>query len=345
METRKIQFTGGSTYTISLPKEWANDNGVEAGSMVYLFPKAEGSLVVRTEQKEEPREVRASVDGLDDTALREVIRALYSSGAEKIVLDAATEFDDAQRRTVTRVVANLIGFEVFEETRTQLVLCNLISGSNVSLGQAVSQLQSVTISMYEDAIRYVQGDIADPDHVLEREREVRRLHSLIKRHFQRAFTSEQALTELDIDRQTASDYHDAATQMHRISCSAGRLARTADSLDDPSPEFERAIDLTGRSVDLVRDATSALLDDRNVGEAAEVVTVIDDVEADLADVRRTVYGAGTDADCRTVLVLERTADVLECCRTIVEAAVRTCRREETGLTSNSLQGSKSTALD
>lgn len=344
METRKIQFTGGSTYTISLPKEWANDNGVEAGSMVYLFPKAQGSLVVRTEQEEESTEVRASVDGLDDTALREVIRALYSSGAEKIVLDAATEFDDAQRRTVTRVVANLIGFEVFEETRTQLVLCNLISGSNVSLRQAVSQLQSVTIAMYEDAIRYVQGDLGDPDHVLEREKEVRRLYSLVKRHFQRAFTSEQALTELDIDRQTASDYHAAATQLNQISSYAARLTRTADCHDDPPAEFERAVALTGRSVDLVRDATEPLLNDRSVREAAEVVTAIDDVESDLAETREAVYG-GIDADCRTLLVLERTADVLECCRTIVEAAVRTCRREEVELSSDLRQGSKSTALD
>ncbi len=34
METRKVQVTGGSTYTVSLPKEWATENDVSAGSVV-----------------------------------------------------------------------------------------------------------------------------------------------------------------------------------------------------------------------------------------------------------------------------------------------------------------------
>ncbi|MFC6725125.1 AbrB/MazE/SpoVT family DNA-binding domain-containing protein, partial [Halobium palmae] len=29
METRKVQLTGSSTFTISLPKEWATEQGID----------------------------------------------------------------------------------------------------------------------------------------------------------------------------------------------------------------------------------------------------------------------------------------------------------------------------
>jgi len=32
METRKVQVTGGSTYTVSIPKTWATENDVEEGN-------------------------------------------------------------------------------------------------------------------------------------------------------------------------------------------------------------------------------------------------------------------------------------------------------------------------
>ncbi len=45
METRKVQVTGGSTYTVSLPKTWATDNGVEAGSVVEFYPESDSLLL------------------------------------------------------------------------------------------------------------------------------------------------------------------------------------------------------------------------------------------------------------------------------------------------------------
>jgi len=43
METRKIQIAGGTTYTVSLPKDWASDHGLEAGARVRVHPYEDGS--------------------------------------------------------------------------------------------------------------------------------------------------------------------------------------------------------------------------------------------------------------------------------------------------------------
>ena len=46
METRKVQLSGGTTYTISLPKSWAEEQGIESGSLVSIHPNGDGPLLV-----------------------------------------------------------------------------------------------------------------------------------------------------------------------------------------------------------------------------------------------------------------------------------------------------------
>jgi len=45
-ETRKIQFTGKSTYIISLPKQWITDLGLKQGDQVLVGRKGISSLHV-----------------------------------------------------------------------------------------------------------------------------------------------------------------------------------------------------------------------------------------------------------------------------------------------------------
>jgi len=45
METRKVQVTGGSTYTVSLPKTWATANDVSSGTTVEFYPEDDELLL------------------------------------------------------------------------------------------------------------------------------------------------------------------------------------------------------------------------------------------------------------------------------------------------------------
>jgi phosphate uptake regulator len=43
-EQRKLQMTGGSTYILSLPKEWVTRNQLQKGSLLVLAEEDNGSL-------------------------------------------------------------------------------------------------------------------------------------------------------------------------------------------------------------------------------------------------------------------------------------------------------------
>ena len=64
METRKVQVTGGSTYTVSLPKDWANQNDVSGGSVVEFYPE-EDSLLLTPRREEEKVEGTIDIGGAD----------------------------------------------------------------------------------------------------------------------------------------------------------------------------------------------------------------------------------------------------------------------------------------
>ena len=58
-EVRKIQFTGRSTYILSLPKKWLTEMHLKAGDPVVIIREANNSLSILPE----PRRGRTSASG------------------------------------------------------------------------------------------------------------------------------------------------------------------------------------------------------------------------------------------------------------------------------------------
>jgi len=46
MELRKIQKTGGGTYLVFLPKDWAEKKGLDKGSLVEISERVNGRLTI-----------------------------------------------------------------------------------------------------------------------------------------------------------------------------------------------------------------------------------------------------------------------------------------------------------
>jgi len=54
-EKRKVQLTGGSTLTISLPVKWARAAGIKHGDELSLVQRSDNSLLITPEKSEEGR--------------------------------------------------------------------------------------------------------------------------------------------------------------------------------------------------------------------------------------------------------------------------------------------------
>jgi len=78
-ETRKIQFTGKSTYIVSLPKKWVNDLGLKQGDQVSVGRQGISGLRIipyNTRRKDESDVATIEIDEHDEKS--SVVRKLVA---------------------------------------------------------------------------------------------------------------------------------------------------------------------------------------------------------------------------------------------------------------------------
>ena len=79
-ETRKLQFTGGSTYIISLPKRWVDQNQLKKGSVIKLREEEGGLLSIipsdtEIQQRPEEASIRVAAKDAPDAIIRKTVSA------------------------------------------------------------------------------------------------------------------------------------------------------------------------------------------------------------------------------------------------------------------------------
>ena len=100
IQLRKVQLTGGSTYIISLPKEWASDVGIKPGDYVQVIPQPDQTLLLVPGEKVEEKS-EALIDAVSAKSPEEVVRefiACYLTGYDVIRLRFGKRVDEYKAR-------------------------------------------------------------------------------------------------------------------------------------------------------------------------------------------------------------------------------------------------------
>ncbi len=313
METRKVQVTGGSTYTVSLPKGWATDNDVSAGSIVE-FHSEDDLLLLSPKSDAERVEGELDITGMDtDHELTRAVMTMYVSGFDVIVLES-TRMSAGQRRIIREATQGLVGLEVIEETSERVVLQDLLDSSELSVHNAITRMRLVSLTMLEDAVEaLVTNDPELAQDVKERDDDVDRLWYMVSRVFRTVLRNPTAANEIGFPRETVFDFQSSARQLERIADHATKIADLSLEIDDIP---ERAVDslqaLEAQASEVPEMAMDALLEedsDRAVEMANEargqIRAVDDEVRAVDDEIREfdpqlaQVLGLVTDSLSRT----------------------------------------------
>lgn len=225
-------MTGGSTYTVSIPKDWATDNGVSAGSEVEFYPEGD-SLFLTPRSEEERTEGTLDIATLEGDELTRAVMTMYVSGFDIIALESSRITTD-QRRTIREATQSLVGLEVLEETRDRVVIRDLLDSSELSIHNAVTRMRLIALSMLEDAIAAIakQDDDMARD-VIQRDDDVDRLWMVVSRIFRATLRTPKAAEELGLPREICFDYQSAARQLERIGDHATKIAHLSLNFEEP----------------------------------------------------------------------------------------------------------------
>jgi len=324
---RKVQLTGGSTYTVSLPKDWAGEQDIEPGTRVNLY--SQGDQLVMTQGESGPTEgehiTTVVADEREPATVAHSVASAYVAGCDEVRIDRLRTPE--QRRAVVRTIRGFVGLEVMSEDGDGMVARTMLDAGTLSAEQTLAQIERTTMEMHEEAISAVVG--ADGDvgaGIARQDDDVDRLFALVSRGFQQSLV-DPAVTMGERDALTPFEYYMAARQLERIADHAEKIATIAGRLDGEPPETTAAelVSLAERARDIVRRSLSGMLDPASetgsvVAEAEALLTEIESTDEQLYDreladgyllglvldsVERTVqYGinvaeAGLQADHRT----------------------------------------------
>ncbi|PSQ45435.1 histidine kinase [Halobacteriales archaeon SW_6_65_15] len=281
METRKVQVTGGSTFTVSIPKDWATENDVEAGDRLAFYPQ-EDSLVVSPGDTDEKSEGTIDITDLHGESLTRTVMTMYVSGFDVMVLES-NRIDAEQRQAIRSATQSLVGLEVIEETGDHVVIQDLLDSSELSVHNAVTRMRLIALSMLEDAVTAIcENDDSLAEDVIERDDDVDRLWFMVSRIFRATLRTPKAAEELGIPREICFDYHSSARQLERIADHAAKMAQHARELGEIPPAVAEPLAELHHDADgVVNTAMDALLMDETdramdlANEAREQVREID----------------------------------------------------------------------
>jgi len=205
MEFRKIQFTGRSSYIISLPKKWVREHGLGQGDVVPLSINPDGSITIFPR---EPREISErkiltlSREYSPDMAVRLAISA-YIQGYDVIEVTFSEEMP-IYKVKVRKVLQSLPGVEIILDEPQRIVAKSLLDEDEINLSELLGRIRSLVMSMLGDLelLMAAPGNEEILRDINDLENELDRFYFLIIRAVNRLLSKRSATEESGIIRRT-----------------------------------------------------------------------------------------------------------------------------------------------
>lgn len=217
-DVRKLQATGGSTFTLSLPKPWVLHNQLEPRSSLKVDWRPSGALrITPLEQNQRvERHVRFTLEDIPENSLHDHLMGAYISGADVIVI-----YHSADHASPTKIVRRFLrstrGFEIVEQNQTSTELRCLLNPGDMPLHASLKRMYLLVSSLVRDLQEvFAGGDIEFLSDHEEREGEVDSLLYLIERQIRIVFESYQAASRLGVSRGQALEYANLARCLERM---------------------------------------------------------------------------------------------------------------------------------
>ena len=184
MEIRKVQVSGGSSFIISLPKDWATKNGIKKNDKVGVVEGRDGNLIIIPKLKKMgERSIEFEAEGGEDYIFR-LLLASYIDGYNIIRLKAREGIKPSIRKAVKKFIKCSIGFEIIDENRQLIILKDFLNPSELPFEKIIRRIASIVESMHEDLIYAIRNeDKRTLEDIISRDDDVDRIHWLISRQY------------------------------------------------------------------------------------------------------------------------------------------------------------------
>jgi phosphate uptake regulator len=320
-ETRKIQFTGKSSYIVSLPKKWVEEIGLKPGDAVAVIRQGNSLLQIAPSKKHFGKtslEASIEVGGNDgqDGAIRKLI-ALYILGFNVINIGAKDgRLQTKQREAVKSAVRKiLMGAEITADSTDGMTVQVLINMVELSVDAAFKRMLLITKSMLKDAVLALrEGNTDLANEVIKSDDEVDRFSFYIIRQLNIAIQNEYLLSDMGLlNPRDCLGYRSVVKSVERTADHAANIAEEVleikGRIDDNI--VNRITNMSNFALEVLDDACLSLFK-RDYVEAENAVEKANRIEGLERQIIKDLQNLGNASDLyRVKFVTENVRRIAE----------------------------------
>jgi phosphate uptake regulator len=275
MEIRKVQLTGGSSYVLTLPKEWIRSLGIKKNDPLGLVVQPDGTLMVttRTTEARPQRNKEIKVEEVrDQTHLFRILIGSYIMGFSTITVRSSGRMPAQVRETVMRFAQMTIGPEVMEEMASSITVKDLLNPTEMPFDKTIRRMHILVRTMHEDALAALdKRDRVLAEDVLRRDGDINRLNWLAARQHSIMLADTTLARRMGISLEDAGHFFLIARILERIGDHGVRISKAVLQLMDKRLEKDLHMLMTQASAE-AQDILNSSLESwfgRNIRAANE----------------------------------------------------------------------------
>lgn len=159
MVKRRLQFTGGTSYTVTLPKEWVLSNDLKRNDVVAITPSEDGALVIRPGEDAPIMMLgrkSLKVDGLTTDAVERRLIGAYMTGYSEIEVVSKDVLSEEVVALTTEFAHTSVGVEVVESDGQHIVLRDFMDSSEINPLQNLQRMKIAVRNILSDIINSME---------------------------------------------------------------------------------------------------------------------------------------------------------------------------------------------
>ncbi|MEM2160202.1 MAG: phosphate uptake regulator PhoU [Candidatus Nitrosotenuis sp.] len=239
-QTRRIQISGGSTYTISLPKKWIDELGIKNGDNMTIIKNANRSMTLfpgLDSEKPAKKAIFTISQKESEDSIRRKIIALYLSGYKTIRINTkgVKILPEHSRLIKDLVRKSMIGTEIVESDAESMTIQILTRLPELTFDVALKRMYLMTANMHREAMdAFKKSDIEYGEEVVRMDDEVDRFSLYMMRTLIMAIQNSSMLYDVGLERPSdCLNYRTVISRIERIADHAALIAKRIKFLKEP----------------------------------------------------------------------------------------------------------------
>ena len=263
-----MQLSGGSTYIISLPKNWIDELKIRVGEHVTIVKNSNQSLTIFPregigKEKKSIATIPSSQKDSGESIKRKTIAA-YLAGYKTIKIKTkGMRIPSDHSKSIRELVrTTMIGTEIVESSSEQIVLQVLTRLPELSFDTALKRMYLMSNNMVKESIEaFGEMDFVHAEEVVNMDDEVDRFGLYMRRNLVLAVGNERILHDMGLRKPSdCLGYRSVVTRIERIADHASLIAKRTKFLEEKinSKLLSKINNLSEKSLEVFEESITAV---------------------------------------------------------------------------------------